>query len=147
MASETQPPRWNYRRRAIGAAVCLFPVALLVASLVVSTFLSKESGPVLALVRRVGLGVAVCALLPTALNVYIALRPTLYRWRHGSLEGFRSASVAPLAGTCCVLLAGLFGFGDWRVAVIGFFVLVFDVGGLPWFLIATWRDASFWDAP
>jgi hypothetical protein len=41
---------------------------------------------------------------------------------------------------------GWFAFGDWRMATIGLIALALDTGGLPWALIATWRDESFWDA-
>jgi hypothetical protein len=121
-----------------------FPVALLVASLTVSEPRPKiESARVL--FHRVGLGFAVCALGVMAVNVFIALRPTLYRWRHGSLAGWRYVSGAPAVGTFLAVLVGLFGFGDWRFATVGLVVLIFDSGGLPWFLIATWRDHGFWD--
>jgi hypothetical protein len=53
---------------------------------------------------------------------------------------------APLIGTFLVLFGGFFGFGDWRAATIGLVALACDTGGLPWALIATWRDQSFWDA-
>jgi hypothetical protein len=139
MSGSEAPSRWNYLRRAVGATICLAPVALLVTSLVASEFLPRESG--------LGLGLVVCALFPTALNVYLSwLRPTIYRWRHGSLDGLRNVSGVPLLGTLFVVPAGVIGFGDWRVAALGLFVQAFDSGGLLWFLIATWCDQSLWDA-
>ena len=138
------PPRWNYRRRAIGAAVCLSPFVLLLASLIGSVWITDES-----FLRPIRLRIAAAALIGglifTALNVYTSVRPSIYRWRYGSLDGFRIASGAPLAGSVFATLAGVTGFGDWRVATVGLIVLVFDLGGSPWFLVATWRDRSFWD--
>jgi hypothetical protein len=81
------------------------------------------------------------------LNVFLSvIRPTVYRWRRGSLDGLRNISGVPLIGTLFVVLAGFVGFGDWRVAVAGLVALAFDIGGLPWVLVAIWRDYSFWDA-
>lgn len=137
-------PRWNYRRRAIGVAVCLSPVALLITSLFAEPLVPHGS-EVSLWAHRVGFGFAVCALLPTALNVYIALRPAIHRWRYGSMDGFRSISGAPAIGTFLAVVAGLVGFGDWRVATIALFALAFDFGGLPWFLIGMWSDQGLWD--
>jgi hypothetical protein len=52
----------------------------------------------------------------------------------------------PLLGTLLVVLGGLVGLADWRSAAVGLVALVLDIGGLPWFLLATWRDRSFWGA-
>src|SRR5215207_489121 len=139
MSGSETPLNWNYSRRAVGVAVCLAPTALLVTSLVASEFLPRESG--------LGLGLVVCAVFPTALNVYLSwLRPAIYRWRCGSLNGPRNVSGVPLIGTLFVVPTGVVGFGDWRVAALGLVVQALDTGGLLWFLVATWRDQSFWDA-
>jgi hypothetical protein len=131
--------KWNYRRRATRAIICLSPVALLGGSLVTAELMPRASA--------FGLGLAACALFPAVLNVFLSVvRPTVYRWRRGSLDGVRNVSGLPLIGTFFVVLAGFVGFGDWRVAVVGLVVLAFDCGGLPWVLVATWRDHSFWDA-
>jgi hypothetical protein len=104
----------------------------------VSEFVPHESG--------VGRGLVAVGLLLAVLNTFLSvIRPTVYRWRRGSMEGFRNISGFPLVGTFLVVLAGFVGFGDWRVATAGLVALAFDFGGLPWLLIATWRDHSFWD--
>jgi len=80
------------------------------------------------------------------INFHLAfIRPWLHIRRHGSMEGLRNVSGIPLIGTLLVVLGGISGFGDWRAATIGLIALAIDTGGLPWFLIAAWRDQSFWD--
>src|SRR5262249_13981919 len=118
---EDAEPKWNYRRRAVGAAVCLSPVFLLVASLLAGEVTPPSLG--------LGLGLVLCAMFPTALNVYLSwVRPTIYRWRHGSLDGMRNVSGIALVGTFLVVLGGVAGFGDWRVAALGLFSQVLDTG-------------------
>ena len=94
-----------------------------------------------------GLSFAVLGLLLGILNAYLSMiRPCLYRLRHGSMEGYRFVSGLPLVGSVLVIAAGVFGFGALPTAVVGLVTLALDTGGLPWFLIATWRDGSLWDA-
>jgi hypothetical protein len=134
-----QRARWvNVLRRGIGAAVCLAPVALLLASFGVGLASPRESG--------VGVGLSVAGLLVGGINLYIAIiRPALYAWRHSSTAGLKNVSVAPLFGNLLVVAGGIVGFGDWRSAAVGLAALALDFGGLPWFLVMTWRDRSFWD--
>lgn len=135
-----EPPRaWNYCRRVIGAAVCLAPTVLFVASLIASRIAPRDSG--------MGIGLVVCAVPVAILNFHLSfVRSALYRWRRGSMEGFRHISGFPLFGTFLLVIGGVIGFGDWRVAAIGLCAITLDTGGLPWFLIMTWRDESLWDA-
>ena len=86
--------------------------------------------------------------LPLAgLNLYLAIvRPALYRWRHGSLDGMRNVSGIPGMGTCLVIAGAVLGFADGWAAVAGLVALALDIGGLPWFLVLTWHDRSMWDA-
>jgi hypothetical protein len=94
-----------------------------------------------------GLGLSLVGLLFASCNLYLAMiRPVLYVWRHGSTEGLRHVSGIPVLGTLLVVTGGSIGFCDWRAAAVGLAGVVFDVGGLPWFLVATWRDSSLWDA-
>jgi hypothetical protein len=93
-----------------------------------------------------GFGVMVCAMPVAILNFHLSfVRPTLYRWRRESMEGYRHISGFPLFGNMLVVIGGILGFGDWRAASLGLAALVLDTGGLPWFLLATWRDHSLWD--
>ncbi len=129
----------NYGRRGVGIVVCSGPVALMVASLAV--------GPCRFLGDPRSIGLAVLGLLVGLCNVYLSIgRPWLYRRRRGSMEGYRHVSGIPLVGSLLVVAAGVVGFGLGVTAVIGLLALALDPGGLPWFLVATWRDESFWDA-
>ena len=53
MTSAGPSRAWNYRRRVIGAAICLAPVVLFVASLIASQVAPRDSG--------MGIGLVVCA--------------------------------------------------------------------------------------
>jgi hypothetical protein len=128
----------NYLRRVLGIAICLFPVFFLVVSIVVGFIWPRESAW--------GIGIICVALLFAALNLYLAvIRPLLFSWRRGSMEGFRNVSGLPLFGTLFSLFGGIVGFADWRAAALGIVATSLDLGGLPWFLVATWRDRSLWD--
>ena len=79
-------------------------------------------------------------------NFYLSFgRPLLFRLRHGTLEGYRFASGIPVIGNLLALIAVALAFGAIGTAVCVLVVVAFDTGGLPWFLVATWRDSSFWD--
>lgn len=135
---EGEPPQVNYARRTIGAVICLAPVVLLLASVVVGLAHSRESG--------LGVGLSIVGLLLGCLNLYLVIiRPVLHVWRHGSTEGLRHISGVPLLGTLLVVAGGILGFGDWRSAAVGMVAVAIDFDGLPWLLVATWRDRSFWD--
>jgi hypothetical protein len=142
MATEARPPKWNLRRRAVGAALCLSPVLLLLVSLVLGV-----ASPGGSWLRPWGVaGIAIGCLPLPLLNFYLAfVRPRAYQRRRGSLEGFRHVSGGPLLGTFLVVVSGVTAFGDWRAAAIGLTALALDTGGSPWFLIATWRDTGMWD--
>ena len=132
--------RTNWTRRCAGAAVALFPMLLLIASIVAGL-----NG------MRLGLGggmaVMIAAGLIALLNFYLSfVRGQLYLKRHGSHDGYRHISGFPLIGTVLVVIGAALGFGDVPTAVLGLIVMSVDTGGSVWFLIATWRDASFWDA-
>lgn len=87
------------------------------------------------------------ALLVAALNFHLSfVRPWWHRRRHGGVETLRHVSGIPVVGTVLVLLAGVLGQGALGTTVIALLALVLDTGGAPWFLVATWRDTSFWDA-
>jgi hypothetical protein len=136
--SEKPAPRVKFTRRAIGTAVCLSPILLLLASVVFAQSYPRESA--------LGVGLSVVGLLVGILNFHLAVvRPSLYVWRHGSREGMRNVSGFPIVGTFLVVLGGAIGFGDWQSPAVGLVALTIDIGGLPWFLVATWRDRSFWD--
>jgi hypothetical protein len=132
--------RTNWTRRCIGAAAALFPVLLLIASIIVGI-----NGLHVGLAG--GMAVMFAAGLIGMLNFYLSfVRGYLYVKRHGSRDGYRHVSGFPLIGTVLVLIGAALGFGEIPTAILGLVVMSVDTGGSVWFLIATWRDASFWDA-
>jgi hypothetical protein len=123
----------------MGITLCFAPVLLLVVSL--------GYGMLSPMNRPVGVGFACVALIFAIFNAYLyRVRPWLYHFRRGSMDGYRFVSGLPLFGTVFVVVAGLKGFGDPRAAVIGLIALTVDTAGLPWFLMMTWGDTSLWDA-
>jgi hypothetical protein len=136
--SKLRPHRINVLRRGLGVAICFGPVVLLLCSLVYS--LAYPSAAL------AGFGLAVAALVVGILNSYLSfVRPWLYRRRRNSMKGYRYISGLPLLGTLSAVAAGVLGFGQLPTTVVGMAAVILDTGGLPWFLIATWRDESFWD--
>jgi len=90
---------------------------------------------------------AVLGLLLGTFNGYLwIVRPWLYRVRRGSMDGYRFVSGLPLFGTLCVVASGILGFGELPTALTGLGATAVDTGGLHWFLFATWRDETLWDA-
>jgi hypothetical protein len=131
--------RTNHVRRGLGIVICFAPVVLLLASLGVGLAYPQQSG--------IGIGLALIASLFAGLNCYLSfVRPLVYSCRHGSTNGMRNISGLPGLGTFFVVASGIIGFADWRSAAVGLAALFFDTGGLPWFLLVTWRDRSLWDA-
>ena len=146
MSDLEAPRKWNYCRRAVGVVVCLALFGLPVASLWVGPPTSELAPKVFLILSIPGLVCALLGLPVTLLNAHLEfLRPYLYRRRHGSLEGMRNVSGVPGIGTFAVFIGCLIAFGHRQTAAIGLCVLALDVGGLPWFLILTWRDQGFWD--
>jgi hypothetical protein len=137
--ADPPPGKTNYLRRALGAAVCLGPGAIVIASLVVG-FLSVHGG-------AAGVWIAAIGLLLGGLNAYLSFgRPLLYGLSHGGMKGYKFVSVVPLFGTLAVTLAAILYFGAEYTAIVGLVALFVDTGGLPWFLVMTWRSGSLWDA-
>jgi hypothetical protein len=138
--------RTNYVRRGVGVVICFAPFGLPIASLSLGPPSSELAAKLFAITTVPGLICALLGLLVTLVNAHLAfLRPYLYRRRHGSLDGMQNVSILPEIGTVAVIVGCWFAFGHWPTAVIGLFVLAFDFGGLPWFLIETWRDSGYWD--
>ena len=131
----------NYIRRTIGVLICFIPIVLLVSSVIYS---------IIGIAQRpfASIGFMIAALFVAVFNLYLSFICPWWRYRkHGSLAAIQHASVAPLVGTLLVILGGIFGFGAIGSAMVGLLAVVLDIGGLPWFLVCTWRDSSVWDAP
>jgi len=88
----------------------------------------------------------IAALVIAIINFSLSfVRPRLYCFRHGSMDGYRFVSGVPIVGTLLTILGAIFGFGAVGCAVLGICAFAMDTGGSGWFVIATWRDHSFWD--
>jgi hypothetical protein len=122
-------------RRGIGVLIGGSPVLLLVASLV-----RASDAP-----HPVGLAVMLAALAIAGVNLYLSLRTGIYQRKHGSLDGYKHISGFPLIGSVLIIVAAIASFGSVPSAVLGLIAVALDTGGLAWFVIGTWNDASFWD--
>ena len=126
-------------RRVIALAIGLSPVVLILASLATSIF--GPNKPPFSMV-----GFVIAALLIAVLNFHLSfIRPRILLRRHGSLDGIRHISGLPAVGNILVTLSMSLGFGSLGTTLIGLIAIAIDTGGLPWFLVAIWRDASFWE--
>lgn len=128
------------KRRAIGVVAACTPALLSAASLASALTHGNQHRPI-------GVVVMLLALLIALLNLCLSCRPWLHqRANNGSLEGYKHVSGVPLIGTLLVLLGAVLGFGSAFCVAVGLLAVGLDTGGLPWFVIGTWKDASFWGA-
>lgn len=74
------------------------------------------------------------------------IRPWLHKHRTGSVDGYKFVSGIPVIGTVLSLLGLTIGYGATIPIFLAGVATMLDIGGLPWFLFATWRDGSLWDA-
>ena len=137
-ADQHQKPT-NFTRRGFGIALALLPLALLFASIIVGIVRSQRP-------HFASVGLIAAASVVAALNFYLSfIRPRLFSLSRGSMDGYRHVSVFPVIGTALLSLGAVFSFGAIGSALIGVVVFALDTGGPVWFVIATWRDRSFWD--
>jgi hypothetical protein len=136
--SDEDPGRRHWRRRVIGVAVCASPVAIAVGSIVFGTVRGTAW-------TWYGLYVVLLAGVVGVFNFCLSMRPLLYRFKHGSWEGYHHVSGIIFVATPVVVVGVLLSFGHIVTASLGLLVFLVDTGGLPWFLAATWRDSSLWD--
>lgn len=126
-------------RRSVGVALCAAPVVLVACSIATA---SQQSSP-----PRLAVGLAAAALIVAVLNLWLAFgRPMYLRWRHPQVE-FRHISGIPLVGTVLAVGASVAGFGTIGASLVALLAVILDIGGLPWFVVWTWRDKSLWDPP
>ena len=129
----------RYFRRLVGLVFFFTPILFLILSLLggLCGYPEHFIAP---------LAIMLVALAVASLNFYLSFfRPKFYIRNHGSLDGYQYVSGIPVIGTLLIIAGGIYGFGSVIIAVIGLFALSIDVGGLPWFLIATWKDRSLWE--
>lgn len=131
--------RINPVRRGLGVLLACVPFGLLVLS-------ATSGGSHGDWSQLVGLVFMIAALLVATLNLHLNIvRPWRYQRRHGSMAGFKNVSHVPMFGLLFVLLGAFSGRGSLPCAVLGAVALLLDTGGIPWFVVATWRDSSLWD--
>ena len=130
----------NYWRRAFGVLLCLAPCWLLLLSLgwaACGHVMPRKS-------MGIGAGLMGGAILLGSLNCYLwFIRPTLFQHK----PDYRYISGIPVIGTLLVIAGVVVAFGGVQSGILGMIAVLLDTGGLPWFLVATWRDASLWDTP
>jgi len=66
------------------------------------------------------------------------------RWRHPQTK-FPNVSGFPIIGNLLAVGASIVGFGMIDPSIAALLAVVLDTGGLPWFVILTWRDMSLWN--
>jgi hypothetical protein len=129
---------FNYKRRAIGSLICLFPLILCVVSFSVAEQISWKN--------KVGQCATFIGFPIALLNIVLVLfRPTWHRIRFGREAPMRNVSGIGLMSSLLVTMGNLFSFGDTANATWGMVILLLDPIGLPWLLILTWRDSGMWD--
>ena len=137
--SDEPPLRRNWRRRGIGGAICVLPIAIAVASILWWAMRGTAPTPY-------GLYVVLLAAVVGVFNFWLSwVRPLIYRLIHGSREGYHFVSGVLALGTLLVAVGVVISFGHVVTASLALLVLLLDTGGLPWFLAMTWRDSGLWD--
>jgi hypothetical protein len=127
-------------KRLIGIVICFAPVVVALWS-----FCYSFAHPEIPKLRLSVIGGL--AVLVVLFNLHTSFfRPSFYRWRHGSMDGFRFVSGAPLLGTIFILIESILGFGSLYTSILALLAYLLDTGGLPWFLVMTWRDEGLWEA-
>lgn len=82
------------------------------------------------------------------MNLWVStVRPSLWMRRHQNMNGYKHGSVLSGLGTILGLACCSLGFGSLTPTLMATFVFIVDLGGVPWFIYATWQDKSFWDKP
>jgi hypothetical protein len=66
------------------------------------------------------------------------------RWRDPQTK-FRNVSGLPVIGNLLAVGASIAGLGTIGPPVAALLAVVLDVGGLPWFVVLTWRDKTLWN--
>jgi hypothetical protein len=127
----------TFVRRFAGVALASAPLALLSSSI--------ASGDTSTPSPRLAVGLAGAALAVALFNIWLAFgRPLYLRWRH-PLTKFPRVSGIPGVGTVLAVAASVAGFGMLGPSLLALLAVILEVGGLPWFVVWTWRDKSLWD--
>jgi hypothetical protein len=92
--------------------------------------------------RTVGYAIFLLGALVGILNFYLAVRPALRQLVGRPTDG-RHVSGIPLFGMLTVLGLALAPASTW-LSVTCLLSIVADTGNLLWFVIAVWKDQTFW---
>jgi hypothetical protein len=93
MIADQQPKPTNYPRRVLGVALAFSPLVLLLVSLIVGAVWSQQS-------NFAAVGFMIAAAVFAIFNFHLSfIRPRLYFFRHGSMDGYRLISGLPIVGT------------------------------------------------
>lgn len=129
----------SFVRRTLGGVIAFSPLALSLVSVFSGLLQHRQS-------NFIGVGFMIPAAAFAAINFYLSfIRPRLFYRRHGSMVGYHFISGIPIIGSILVFWGALHGFGAIGSALIGVVSFCLDTGGSGWFVIATWKDQSFWD--
>jgi hypothetical protein len=135
--NDANPYRRSIIKRSIGVSLASAPAVLAVGSIL------SDRSPYSV---TAGISLGSIGFLIAVFNVWLSfIRPSLWKRRHDTMEGYRHVSGIPGFGTIFAILACAVGFGSDVAAMLALAALVLDTGGLPWFVWATWSDKSFWD--
>jgi hypothetical protein len=125
-------------RRSLGILIGFAPAWLAI----VSVAFRPRRPSILSLIA---LGIA--ALL-AAFNFYVAfVRPWLFRLRHSNTDDLQHVSGIPAVASIIIVHVIIWNLGSRVIAVAALIILVIDVYGLPWTLVAIWKDRAFWEEP
>jgi hypothetical protein len=82
--------------------------------------------------------------LISCVNFYLSfLRYPLHRLLGGKKEDYRWISGFPLFGTLTIVGLPFLPRSIW-LSFLALVFLLIDTAGIPWFIIAVWKDDSFW---
>ena len=124
-------------RRLAGIALGASPFALVLHSMATTTLSTSFSWT--------ALGLATLALVFALFNIWLAFgRPLYLSWRHPQRE-HRHVSGIPVVGNVIAVMAVIVGSGTLGTSLLALLAILVDIGGLPWFVIFTWRDQSLWE--
>lgn len=127
----------TFVRRITGVVLATAPLALVSASIARGDMPNPSP--------RLAVGLAGAALAVALFNIWLAFgRPLYLRWRHPLTRRPRVSGI-PGVGTVLAVGASVAGFGVLVPALLALLAVILDVGGLPWFVVWTWRDKSLWD--
>jgi biotin transporter BioY len=125
-------------RRSLGILIGFAPVGLAIGSFA----FPPRRASILSLIA-----LTIAALL-AAFNFYLVVgRPWLHRRRGLAAESMRHVSGIPGIASIIILHAVFSNLGSRVVAVAALITLAVDSYGLPWALIAIWKDRTFWEEP